>query len=44
MRPWLVVAAQVELIPLVIVWGVLQVLPASAEEMKPTLNWVLLFG
>jgi hypothetical protein len=44
MRPWLVVAAQVEVIPLVIVWGALQVLPALAEEMKPTLSCVLFGG
>ena len=41
MRPWLVVAVQVVGIPLAMVCGVLQVLPAFVEEMKPTLNWVL---
>ena len=41
MRPWLVVAAQVEVIPLMIVCGVLQVLPALAEEVNPTLSCVL---
>ena len=44
MRPWLVVAAQVEGIPLAIVCGVLQVLPALVEEMKPTLSCVLPVG
>jgi hypothetical protein len=44
MRPWLVVAAHEEDIPLMIVCGVLQVLPALAEEMKPTLSCVLPFG
>ena len=40
-RPWLVVATQVELIPLATVWGALQVEPPLVEEMKPTLSWVL---
>ena len=44
MRPWLVVAAQVELIPLVMICGVLHVLPASVEETKPTLSCVVPFG
>jgi hypothetical protein len=43
MRPWLVVA-QVEDIPLTIVGVVVHVLPALAEEMKPTLSCVLPFG
>jgi hypothetical protein len=38
MRPWLVVAAQVDDIPLMMVCGELQVLPALAEEVKPTLS------
>jgi hypothetical protein len=41
MRPWLVVAVHVLGIPLAIVCGALQVLPALVEEMKPTLSWVL---
>ena len=41
MRPWLVVAAQVEAIPLAIVCGVLQLAPALADEVKPTLSCVL---
>ena len=44
MRPWLVVAAQVEVMPLTIVCGVLQVLPALADEVKPTLSCVLPVG
>ncbi len=41
MRPWLVVATHVEGIPLITVCGVLQVLPAFVEDVKPTLSDVL---
>ena len=41
MRPWLVVAAQVDGMPLASVWAVPQVLPPLLEEMKPTLKLVL---
>ena len=44
MRPWLVVAAQVELMPLTIVCGVLQVLPPFGEDVNPTLSCVDFFG
>jgi hypothetical protein len=44
MRPCLDVAAHVEVIPLVIVCGVLHVLPAFADDVKPTPRWVLPFG
>jgi len=40
-RPWLVFAAQVDVIPLMAVCGVLQVVPPFADERKPTASWVL---
>jgi hypothetical protein len=44
MRPWLVFAAQVDDIPLVIVCGVLHVLPPFDEDVNPTLSWVVPLG
>jgi hypothetical protein len=34
-------AAHVEVIPLTILCGVVQVLPPFADALKPTLSWVL---
>jgi len=41
MRPWLVFAAHVVRIPLVMVCGAVQVVPPLAEPMKPTLSCVV---